>query len=266
MPLLYLPGGMGGWLRDTVGQRRDKVRRDRQLWNQQQQQLRQLIRAKGPHEDIIRVFLGQHAMVHAAAMAHTGAWSFEDEVLDGAPEDHLRRQPDPGANSIIWLVWHIARTEDVTMNLLLAGRPQVLHDNTWPERLGVARLDIGTSMDDREVSDISAQVDIATVRAYRLAVGRRTRAIAGALRPADLWRQVDAARVQRVLAEGALAEAASGLADVWGGWKRVALLGMPATRHSFTHLSAALRVREQLARQAQAPTGRTRRAGERSGS
>ena len=82
---------------------------NRQLWAQQQQRLRQALATKDQHQEAIRLFLSQHAMVHSASMAQSGAWSFEDEVLDGLAEKELRTRPAEQSNSIVWLLWHMAR-------------------------------------------------------------------------------------------------------------------------------------------------------------
>src|SRR6478609_3045858 len=122
--------------------------------------------------DTLQFFLHQHALVHSKEVAN-GEWSYEDSVLDGLTDEQWRARPAGGGNSIAWLVWHMARTEDVAVNLLVAGRPQVLHEEGWLERLKI-RQDIGTSMSDEEVGDFSAQVDIDAILAYRHTVGRRT--------------------------------------------------------------------------------------------
>lgn len=101
-------------------------------------------------------------------------------------------------------------------------------------------------MSDSGVADFSARVDVAALRPYRLAVGRRTREVIGALPPEALNRRVDATRVQQLLAAGALAEGAAELAEVWGGWKIAGLLTMPLSRHNFTHLNQARRIRQRL--------------------
>lgn len=38
----------------------------------------------------------------------------------------MRLRPGPHLNSLVWLVWHMGRTEDVAVNLVVAGRDQVL--------------------------------------------------------------------------------------------------------------------------------------------
>lgn len=216
-----------------------------QRWQEQQQVFRECLFSK-QHNEAMRLFLSQHAMLHSAAMSDSGAWSFEDEVFDGLSDNQLRAQPAEGANSIAWLIWHIARIEDVTMNLLVAGRAQVLSDPGWLERLRLTRRDVGTSMGNAEVRAICDTIDISAMRAYRLAVGKRTREIILSLPPEEWWQPVSAASIQRLFDDDALAAGAYELAAIWGGWKKAGMLTMPASRHSFTHLNEAMRARKKL--------------------
>jgi len=67
--------------------------------------------------------------------------------------------------------------EDVTINLLLANTDQLLYADRWFERLTLPTCDIGTEMSATDITALSAQIDIAALRAYRQAVGQRTREI-----------------------------------------------------------------------------------------
>ena len=40
----------------------------------------------------------------------------------------MRVRPREDLNSIAWILWHIARAEDIILNPVLAGRSQVLDD------------------------------------------------------------------------------------------------------------------------------------------
>ena len=149
-------------------------------------------------------------------------------------------------NSLVWLVWHMARTEDAAMNLLGAGRPQVLDEGDWRDRLNL-RHDIGTTMSDEEVEGFSQNVDVAAVLAYRIAVGKRTREIVKSLRPEELSVVVEPAQVEALLEQGAIVEAAARrFAGFWGGKTKAFFLNMPATGHNFMHLSEAITVRRNL--------------------
>lgn len=223
----------------------DADRERRGEWARGQQELRRALATPERHEEAVALFLRQHAQLHAAAMAGTGEWSFEDAVTQGLDEAQWRQAP-PGAHSLAWLLWHIARIEDVTMSFLVAGRSQVLDEPRTLDGLRLTRRDVGTGTGDAEVAEVSARVDVAGLRAYRMAVGRRTREIAGALRPEDVRRRVEPARIERLLAAGVLVPAALGLAEWWSKRTTAGLLLMPATRHPFTHLNEARRLRARL--------------------
>jgi hypothetical protein len=84
-------------------------------------------------------------------------------------------------------------------NLLLAGRPQVLDEEDWLPRLNLSIRDVGTGMGDDEVSDLSARLDLAALRDYYAAVGRRTVEVVRSLHPEALDELPD---LQRLRAEG----------------------------------------------------------------
>src|SRR5512143_3091495 len=100
------------------------------FWNQGQQRLQRALvaqRALAANEcrTAIELFLNQHAMVHSAQVSKSKLWSCEDEVLNDMPEEQIRCIPPDGEHSIAWILFHLARCEDITMNMLVAGRPQL---------------------------------------------------------------------------------------------------------------------------------------------
>ncbi|MCW2753409.1 MAG: hypothetical protein JWQ32_820 [Marmoricola sp.] len=58
------------------------------------------------------------------------------EVLDGLDEDDLAWRPDPEANSIGWLIWHLTRVADDHV-AEVAGVEQVWTSAGWFERFGL---------------------------------------------------------------------------------------------------------------------------------
>jgi len=218
---------------------------DRKYWNAQQQVLQRLLTEDKDHPRAIELFLSQHAVLHAAEMAQTGLPSFEDEIWQDLTEQAARHIPKRGEHSIAWIFWHLTRIEDVTMNLLVAGSPQLFEKDGWLPRLGVADKDTGNAMNEHRIADLSTLINLPALRAYRLAVGRRTREIVQALHPEDLKKKVDPLRLQRVIEEGAVEEAALGLIEYWGGRTIAGLLLMPPTRHNFVHLNEALRLKQK---------------------
>jgi hypothetical protein len=142
-------------------------------------------------------------------------------------------------------MWHIARIEDVTMNMLVAGSPQILHQGGWLERMNISVRDTGNLMDPQDVAKLSATIDVEALRAYRLAVGRRTRQIVQQLQPQALKQMVEPSRLQQVVQEGAVVQAAGDLIDYWSKRNIAGLLLMPATRHNFVHLNESLNIKSR---------------------
>jgi hypothetical protein len=131
------------------------------------------------------------------------------------------------------------------MNLLVAGSSQILNQDNWLKSMKVSVCDTGNAMDDAGVADFSNMIDIVALRAYRLAVGLRTREIAKQLLPADLKQKVKPSRIQQVMGEGAVVEAARGIVDYWSKRTVAGLLLMPATRHNLIHLYEAWQLKRK---------------------
>ena len=135
--------------------------------------------AKGP--GLRALFLADHSRIHAAAtsteaeMAAAGGFTMQDDTLKRLQEADLRASPD-GLCSIVWHIWHMTRIEDVVVNAMLRGAPEILDRDGWLDRLGVDVRLVGTGDSDHEVRGFSERVDVPALLAYRDAVGRETRA------------------------------------------------------------------------------------------
>ena len=190
--------------------------------------------------DLLGFFLSQHAALHAADVS--GRVFPAQRIFGELSDEQMRARPGPGLNSPVWLLWHMARTEDVAVNLVVAGGDQVL-DDEWVRRMNVRWRIIGTGMTEDEVADMTAHADVAAVRAYRSAVGRRTREAVQALRP-DAWDElVGEEDIKRAGAAGALRDWIEGRAYPWLGWSRADQLGSSALRHNTAHIGEAITIR-----------------------
>ncbi len=151
-------------------------------------------------------------------------------------ESQLRAQPQPGVNTVAWLLWHAARVEDVGINRFITDGRQVMDDG-WLDRLAVARRDVGTGMSDAEVNDLSAKIDLAALRGYWDAVSARTLAVVETLRGAALDDPVPSDRVRRTVAEeGVVAAGAEWLTEFWGaGRSRGWFLAQLPSLHVYGH-------------------------------
>ena len=133
------------------------------------------------------LFLDQHAAVHSAAVGGN-KMSAAERAFAGVTDEQMRMRPREDLNSLAWLMWHIARAEDILVHQVVCGRGQLL-DDAWAKRLGVVRRDFGIGMTSPEVTELTRQIDLAALREYRDAVGRRTRELVGELQRPGLGRQ-----------------------------------------------------------------------------
>ena len=218
------------------------------LWNDNHKKLNRALRLNDRNASI-ELFLCQHAMVHSANMAKTGLWSFEDEILDGLTDDQIRAIPPGGEHSIAWILFHLSRIEDITMNMLVAGTPQLFTRADWGKKMNVAIIHSANRMDDTSLAKLSAGIHIKALKAYRVAVGRRTRQIVKKLRTEDFKRNVDPSRLQQVLDEGAVSAEAMEIIRYWGTKTIGGLLLMPPTRHCILHWNEALKIRKKLVKE-----------------
>lgn len=197
--------------------------------------------------DAIQFFLGDHARVHAHGVGGAEGNAFlEDGVLGGLSDEQLRMRPGDGLNSIGWLVWHLARTEDMAVNVVVAGRKQVLEEDGWLERLGLTRQDIGTGMSDEEVTEFTQQADMQAIRAYRVAVGKRTREVVQSMRPEQLDEIVDSANIDGAFAGGSIDARAQWLRGFIGGKTKAFLLGHACSGHGYMHIGEIMCLRSMM--------------------
>jgi hypothetical protein len=216
----------------------------RKIWNEQQGEFREALLSYNQHDRALQLFLIQHAMLHSARIAQNSVWSFEDEIFGNLDEEKCRRVPVNCDHSIAWCLWHMARIEDVTMNMLVGGVPQIMGEK-WLKSLRISAIDTGNMMDEANVFKLSSSIDLDALRSYRLAVGRKTREIVLKLKAVDLKQKVDPTRLQRLLDEGIVLESAKDLIDYWSKRTIAGMLLMPPTRHNFVHLNEASRLKRR---------------------
>ena len=210
---------------------------NRVRWNEQHKALRAALRDPARLAEAKQLFMQVHAPLHARSVSAVPGWNYAEEIWDGLTEAEFRCIPAGAEHSIAWCWWHLARIEDVTLNLLVAHSEQVFTRDGWAARLHAPIQDSSNKSQPAEVRALSEQVAFAELRAYRSAVGQRTREVVNELSAADLKRKAAAADLQRILDEGGVKPAASGVLEYWGGLTVAGLLLMPPTRHNLVHLN-----------------------------
>jgi hypothetical protein len=191
--------------------------------------------------DARELFLDQHSAMHSVAVAGNKA-SAAERAFGGVSDAQMRLRPREDLNSLAWLLWHVARAEDIMVNPVLAGRSQVC-DEGWLRRLGIARRDFGIGMTSPEVSELTARIDLGALREYRDAVGRRTREVVGGFKAEDWQGEVEAAAMELAAADGAFGSRREGMVKAFSGRPRAMVLSGIALFHPAGHFGEAATVR-----------------------
>ncbi|MGB3439000.1 MAG: DUF664 domain-containing protein [Actinophytocola sp.] len=110
------------------------------------------------------------------------------DAVDGLTEDQLTHRPEPSANSIAWLVWHLTRIQDDHI-AEVAGTEQ-----TWPawaDRFGLpfSLGDTGYGHDASAVGAVRVAADL--LLGYHDATHARTVEYVSGIADDDLGRVVD---------------------------------------------------------------------------
>lgn len=112
-------------------------------------------------------------------------------VVDGLTAEQLAWSPSPGANSIGWLVWHLARVQDSHITELLGGE-EVWATGPWAARFGLAAdpRNTGYGHTPEEVAAVRPDGPGALIGYYD-AARARTGELLATVEPAGLDRVVD---------------------------------------------------------------------------
>jgi hypothetical protein len=202
----------------------------------------------GADMDARGLFLMQHAAMHSAAVSNLTSmpgrpfWSIADRTFGGLSNEQMRIRPREDLNSLAWILWHIARAEDIFVNAILAGRDQVF-DGAWTRRLNVTRRDLGFAMTTDEVTELTRAIDVDALREYRDAVGRRTRQLVGEFGDKDWAGDIAAPELERAAGQGAFGPRADYVVKVFSDRPRAAVLSYIGVFHPSGHMGEAVTVR-----------------------
>lgn len=222
-------------------------------WNPLQARLRELLGKKESFAEAKALLEDMHGLLHTREVSDRSGPTLMDEVWENLSDHAFQTMPTAADVTVAWNIWHITRIEDLTCNLLMADGNQVL-DGVWQSRLHTQVRDTGNAMTDEEILSFSNEVDRATLREYRDAVGKRTREVIAGLAGGDPQRKFEKRQVDRILEEGGVTVHPDSiwLMDFWGKKNVAGILLMPITRHQMGHLNECLKLKEKCKRLSQA--------------
>ena len=188
-------------------------------------------------EQAKKLFLEIHEKLHLSTVSESEPNEVDALLSDLSPWEYavMPKQED---ETIAWAIWHIARIEDITINILVNEKEQVFN-NSWQKKMNSPITDTGNALNDAEIMVLSKSLNIVQLIAYRNAVGKRTRESFKELSPTSFKKKVSQKCLDKILKEGGVTyhKDSIWLLDFWGKKDISSLLLMPPTRHEIMHLN-----------------------------
>jgi len=200
-------------------------------------ELNQIIRKADQIAEAKGMFLQLHAKLHLSVVSNTEL-NEVDALVGDLINNEYSIMPTVKDETIAWVLWHIARIEDITMSVLVSGEEQLFNDE-WKQKINSPITDTGNALSDDEIINLSKSLVKQELLCYRNEVGKRTRRIVGNLTPDDMKREVSSHGLDKILQEGGVTnqEGSLWLLDFWGKKDVAGILLMPSTRHVMLHLN-----------------------------
>lgn len=177
---------------------------------------------------------------------HNGLGALFERVIVGmVPREQFTARPDRTSNSIAWLMWHLARVEDVTINTLVRGIEQVLTRENWQNRLGFADHRVGTGFQDAEVEEFNRTINVDALAAYWNAVRTATAAWLADV-PLEAFEVVPDLDARLSSVPEIVTGEGRWLLDFWRGRPATYFVMFSVINHGYMHLGEMMAIRGRL--------------------
>lgn len=217
---------------------------DSKTWNTQLQYLRSIILLPENTEESKQLILELHKEVHASEVCGSDRETMEDLIWHDFNEQLFRTATDTKGRTVLYGIWHSARIEDITLNLLVAGKEQLFESGNWHSKINSPVKHTGNSLNKDEIIAFSKAVDIEALKTYKIAVGKNTRQIVSGLQAGEFNEKVIEQNIPLILKQQAVddVESANWLIDFWGKKNKAGIILLPALRHNLTHINESIRI------------------------
>lgn len=209
-------------------------------------ELSRIIRKDYEIENAKKLFAQIHKQVNHSGL-YDNVTTEADKILCDITDDELAIIPTEDDETIAWSLWHIARIEDITINILAKSGEQIFNDK-WKKKMCAPFADTGNSYGDNKMMRLSKSLNYNELMKYKKAVAESTKEFVMSLKPEDMKRKVNNLDIRRVLTSGGVTTDTNSiwLLEYWGGKDVAGLLLMPPTRHAMMHLNSVGKVKESI--------------------
>lgn len=214
--------------------------------SEKHKELNKIIRKKNKTKEAKQLFLDIHARLNEARVSNT-SFNEVDQLIQDLTVEEYAVMPTKNDETIAWVLWHIARIEDITMNILVAKQKQIFNED-WQTLLHCPITDTGNALNDDEIIELSHSINIQELLNYRNEVAKQTRKIVSLLTYEDMIRKVDITDIHKIKQINGVTDQENSiwLLDFWSKKDVAGLLLMPPTRHVMLHLNNCIKWKEQI--------------------
>lgn len=214
--------------------------------SEKHKELNKIIRKENEIKHSKKLFLEIHESLHLSKISDTKQ-NEVDNLLGDLSNKEYAFMPTSKDETIAWVLWHIARIEDLTMSILVACGEQ-LFDDKWMQKMNTPIIDTGNALTDDEIMDLSKNLNITELLNYRNEVGKRTRKIVMGLTAGDIKCKISSSNIEKILLNGGVTNHKESiwLLDFWGKKDVAGILLMPPTRHEMLHLNDCCKWKENI--------------------
>ncbi len=162
-------------------------------------------------------------------------------ILSTIPPDRRTEWVDGGGTAAVYVMWHTARHQDLSVNGVLRGTGEVL--DTWADRVGIDG-DTWRGLAEGEDQDLVARLDPEEVGNYLLAVIDETASWIGAADLSVLDSTPDTAVVLERI--GTPTDRFDWLYNMWDGQPGSFFVSWEAIGHGYSHLGELTTIRNRM--------------------
>lgn len=212
---------------------------DSKKWSEEHKVFREKLKKEDTFNEAKEIFMDLHTTVHN---------TYAKELWEDLDEYTFRSSLTNKGRTIAYGIWHAARIEDITTNILIADSKQVIDNSNFKERLNSPIYDTGNALSTEKILDFSAQIKFHELINYWDSVGERTREIVKNLSFKESRKKVDPNKILEIEKIGAVSkdESANWLLDYWGKKNKAGILLMPCTRHLMVHINESMKAKVRI--------------------
>jgi hypothetical protein len=213
-------------------------------WSNKQNSLKILLSKGQTFDDGIKLLLEMHGLLHDKKI-YNNMDTFYNKLWENLNEETCKIISNK-ETSILWNIWHITRIEDIVANDIIGNKDEILNDEIQA-KLNIEIKDTGNAMNYNEIEFLNKNINIKSLKDYRIKVGKQTQKIIKNLEYSDMKRKVEKKQLEKIMENGGILEIEKSkwLLDFWGKKNILGLIMMPITRHQTVHLNDCFNIKEK---------------------